>query len=164
MFFPFAVHELAVVNGSLSRLTAAFQRAGRRSSPGVRINQVLEKKMNGSKNHFRVSMEAMGLGLAALIALSGRAIAGGTADKRQNQKGSVSKSKKVSIGFAALNGSKPVTCGKQITDLGNTSRSAQLSDLRFYVSEVQLLKKGGGAVNVKLPTGSKWSYTKGKAA
>ena len=164
MFFPFAVHELAVVNGSLSRLTAAFQRAGRRSSPGVRINQVLEKKMNGSKNRFRVTIAAIAFGLAALIALPGMANAHGNADKSQNQKRSVSKSKKVSIGFAALNGAKPVTCGRQITDLGNTSRSAQLSDLRFYVSEVQLLKKGGGAVNVKLPTGSKWSYTKGKAA
>lgn len=61
--------------GSCQRLTelrptaTAFKRASRRSSPGVRINQVLEKKMNGSKNHFRVTIATIAFGLAALIAL-----------------------------------------------------------------------------------------------
>ena len=161
MFFPFAVHELTAVNGSSSRLNAAFQRAGRRSSPGPRINQVLEKTMNGSKNHFRTIVAAIAFGLAAL-AVPGMANAHSNGEP--NKKRAESSSQKVSIGFAALNGAKPVSCGRQITDLGTTSRSAQLNDLRFYVSGVQLLRKGGGAVSVKLPNGSKWSYTKGKAA
>ncbi|MGE0066372.1 MAG: MbnP family copper-binding protein [Solirubrobacterales bacterium] len=71
---------------------------------------------------------------------------------------------KVAIDFAAVNGSKPVSCGKPIAGLGTTSRTAKLTDLRFYVSGVQLLRKGGGAVNVELPASSKWSYTKGEAA
>ena len=71
---------------------------------------------------------------------------------------------KVAINFAALNGSKPVTCTKPITGLGTTSRTARLTDLRFYVSGVQLLRKGGGAATVELASGSKWSYAKGNEA
>lgn len=70
---------------------------------------------------------------------------------------------KVAIGFTAVNGDKPVSCAKPITGLGTTSRTAKLTDLRFYVSGVQLLRKGGGAVDVELPK-SKWSYTKGDEA
>jgi uncharacterized repeat protein (TIGR04052 family) len=71
---------------------------------------------------------------------------------------------KVAIDFAAVNGSKPVTCGKPITGLGTASTTAQLTDLRFYVSQVQLLKKGGGAVDLTPPADSGWSYAKGDAA
>lgn len=70
---------------------------------------------------------------------------------------------KVAIDFTALNGSKQVSCAKPIAGLGTTSRTAELTDLRFYVSGVQLLRRGGGAVSVELPN-SKWSYAKGKAA
>ncbi len=124
------------------------------NGPPVRDNQVLEKTMNGSMKHLRASVTALALGLAALITLPGLANADGGHQHRQ----------KVAIGFAAINGAKPVTCGKSITGLGTTDRSAQLNDLRFYVSGVQLLRKGGGAVSVKLPTGSKWSYSKGNVA
>ena len=110
--------------------------------------------MKDSIKGFRTVIAAVSLGLVALLALPGFA-----QDHAGHHEG-----QKVAISFAALNGAKPVSCGKAITGLGTTARSAQLNDLRFYVSGVQLLRKGGGAVNVKLPTGSKWSYTKGKAA
>jgi uncharacterized repeat protein (TIGR04052 family) len=77
--------------------------------------------------------------------------------------GKKNKTQNVAIGFKALNGTTAVSCGKPITDLGTTSRTAKLADLRFYVSDVRLLRKGGGSVKVKLPK-SKWSYTKGNAA
>ncbi|MFN8218366.1 MAG: metallo-mystery pair system four-Cys motif protein [Solirubrobacterales bacterium] len=75
-----------------------------------------------------------------------------------------STSQRVAIGFAAVNGGKPVSCGKPITGLGTSARTARLTDLRFYVSGVQLLRRGGGAVNVTPPANSKWSYAKGKDA
>ena len=84
--------------------------------------------------------------------------------KRGKAQSSKQATKKVAINFAAFAGKTPVSCRKPIRGLGTTSRSANLTDLRFYVSDVQLLRKGGGAVSVKLPAGSKWSYTKGKAA
>jgi uncharacterized repeat protein (TIGR04052 family) len=71
---------------------------------------------------------------------------------------------KVAIQFAAVAGTKPVSCGKPIPGLGTTSRTAQLSDLRFYVTDVQLLKKGGGVVDVTPPANSEWSYSKDGAA
>lgn len=70
---------------------------------------------------------------------------------------------KVSIAFAAVNGGKPVSCARPIAGLGTSSRSAKLTDLRFYVSDVQLLRKGGGAVDVELPASSRWSYADGDA-
>jgi len=90
---------------------------------------------------------------------------------KKSQKGSRAKAlrstqkpQKVAIEFAALNGGKPVSCSKPIANLGTSSRTARLTDLRFYVSEVQLLRKGGGVVDVELPANSEWSYAKGVAA
>lgn len=119
-----------------------------------------------STNHFRA---IVALGLMALVALPGLANAHSGHDHSQKQakkskKAKKSKIQKVRIGFTALNGSQKVTCAKPIAGLGTTSRSAKLHDLRFYVSGVQLLKRGGGAVKVKLSKGSKWSYTKGNSA
>ncbi|OJU83730.1 MAG: metallo-mystery pair system four-Cys motif protein [Solirubrobacterales bacterium 70-9] len=72
--------------------------------------------------------------------------------------------RKVSIDFAAVAGSKPVTCGKPITGLGTASTTAQLTDLRFYVTDVKLLRKGGGSVPLTPLADSQWSYSKGDAA
>lgn len=114
-----------------------------------------------SNNHFRLILGPVVLGLIGLVSMPALAGAHGVADQGKHR--AKARTQKVAIGFAALNGKERVSCAKTITGLGATSRSAQLNDLRFYVSGVQLLRKGGGAVNVKLPTGSKWSYTRGKA-
>jgi uncharacterized repeat protein (TIGR04052 family) len=71
---------------------------------------------------------------------------------------------KVAIEFTAIAGKAPVSCARPISGLGTSSRTANLTDLRFYVSDVQLLRKGGGAVNVTLPANSQWSTTQGDAA
>lgn len=117
--------------------------------------------MNRSRR-FPLSVAAIVLGLIALIGLP--VTAGAHTSHGQAAKKLKAKSQKVSIGFTAVNGNQPVSCSKPITGLGTTSRSAKLTDLRFYVSGVRLLRKGGGAVRVKLPNGSKWSYTRGGAA
>jgi AZL_007920/MXAN_0976 family protein len=125
-------------------------------------NQGLENNMR-SMNHFRAIVVSVALGLVALVALPG--IAGAQQGHKHKQKQSkVKRTQKVAIGFTALKGGKRVSCGQPITDLGTTSRTARLTDLRFYVSGVRLLRRGGGAVKVKLAKGSKWSYTKGKSA
>lgn len=71
---------------------------------------------------------------------------------------------KVAIEFAAVAGKAPVSCAQTIAGLGTSARTARLTDLRFYVSRVQLLRRGGGAVDVELLAGSRWSYAKGEAA
>jgi uncharacterized repeat protein (TIGR04052 family) len=71
---------------------------------------------------------------------------------------------KVSIEFAAVAGSRPVSCGKPIVGLGMNRRTARLTDLRFYVTDVKLLRKGGGSVALTPPANSEWSYSKGGAA
>ena len=60
----------------------------------------------------------------------------------------------VDLKFAAVAGDQPVACGKTIPGLGMTSASAQLKDLRFYVSDVKLLRSDGKAVPVKLRSSS----------
>jgi uncharacterized repeat protein (TIGR04052 family) len=122
----------------------------------VIVDEQLENNMKSSKKLGAI-FAALALGLVGLIALPVTANAHGGHAKK-------SKTQKVAIGFKAVNGNTPVSCSKPITGLGTTSRTAKLTDLRFYVSGVQLLRKGGGAVRVKLQGGSKWSYTKGKDA
>ncbi|SFF19340.1 MbnP family copper-binding protein [Paracidovorax wautersii] len=56
----------------------------------------------------------------------------------------------VAITFAAQAGSQAVKCGTPITGLGTGRVSADLHDLRFYVSNVALLNDKGEAVPVTL--------------
>ncbi|MGD9695108.1 MAG: MbnP family copper-binding protein [Thermoleophilia bacterium] len=60
----------------------------------------------------------------------------------------------VSIRFAAVNGSAPVSCATPIAGLGTSSATAALQDLRFYVSNVRLVRANGTSVPLK-PAGSK---------
>lgn len=119
-----------------------------------------------SINHKGYALATFAFAVLGLIALPGFAGAhGGSHKPEKPAKQKVQKkTQKVSIGFTALNGSSRVSCAKPISGLGTTGRSAKLNDLRFYVSGMQLLRKGGGAVNVKLPKNSKWNYTKGNSA
>lgn len=62
--------------------------------------------------------------------------------------------KHVDLKFAAMAGKQPVACGTAIPGLGMASQSAQLADLRFYVSGVALIRGDGKAVPVKLRASS----------
>ena len=128
------------------------------------------------RNRGRAVAVGVAVGLVGLLALPALAAAHTTTNTPTEQKGASKKSKnknkakkrkgrqKVSIQFAGVAGKTPVSCGKPISGLGTTSRTAQLTDLRFYVSNVQLLRKGGGKVAVKLGSDSPWRVTRGKAA
>lgn len=67
----------------------------------------------------------------------------------------------VSLQFAAVAGTTPVSCGTTITGLGSSSQSAQVQDLRFYISDVQLLKEDGSTTPLTLSTTDNNNYTDG---
>ncbi len=69
------------------------------------------------------------------------------------------KSKPVDIEFAARAGTTPVGCGTAIPGLGSTAQSAQLKDLRFYVSEVALVTRTGRNVPVKIAAAAPFRTT-----
>lgn len=68
----------------------------------------------------------------------------------------------VSIQFGAVAGAAntPVACGSTIAGLGTTAASGLLSDLRFYLTDIQLVNDKGVAVPVTL-TANAWQYTSG---
>jgi uncharacterized repeat protein (TIGR04052 family) len=70
---------------------------------------------------------------------------------------------KVDIRFAAVAGNAPVACGQAIEGLGTTTRPAQLTDLRFFVSDVKLIRRDGRAVAVKLGKDSAYRVTDGRS-
>ncbi len=56
----------------------------------------------------------------------------------------------LTIPFTAVNGTTPVSCGTPITGLGTTAATAQLRDMRFYISNVRLVRSNGSSVMLKL--------------
>ncbi|MDA0182207.1 metallo-mystery pair system four-Cys motif protein [Solirubrobacter phytolaccae] len=72
----------------------------------------------------------------------------------------VAKDQKVDIRFAGVAGDEPVACGTPIEGLGTTAQAAQLQDLRFFVSEVALITRGGKAVPLKLAKNSAYRVTR----
>lgn len=68
--------------------------------------------------------------------------------------------KLVSINFTALNGSTPVRCGTRLTAVGSTAVAADITDLRFYITNLALINDMGVAVPVKLDSNS-WQLTQG---
>ena len=66
----------------------------------------------------------------------------------------------VDLAFSAVAGNRPVTCGSPITGLGSTARTAVLSDLRFYATDVKLITRSGRAVPVKLDRDSAFQVTR----
>lgn len=58
--------------------------------------------------------------------------------------GGDSEPKSVTIEFAAVAGTTPIDCSSNLADLGTTNATGTVKDLRFYISNVKLLKRGGG--------------------
>lgn len=91
--------------------------------------------------------------IAAGCALAGTATAHGDHHHTTTQK--------VTLRFVAVAGSTPVTCGTPITGLGTGSTDAQLQDLRFYVSNVLLVRTNGTTVPLTLATSSRFNLARG---
>jgi uncharacterized repeat protein (TIGR04052 family) len=66
----------------------------------------------------------------------------------------------VSIEFAAVAGANntPVQCGRPISSVGRVPVNAQLTDLRFYLTDVQLVNDKGVAVPVVLAK-NEWQHS-----
>lgn len=67
----------------------------------------------------------------------------------------------VEVNFAAMSGTDPITCASTLTALGTTSASGALKDLRFYISNVKLVKADGAEVALTLPANDDWNATLG---
>ena len=78
--------------------------------------------------------------------------------------GSDNTPKSISIDFAAMTGSTPITCTSSLSDLGTTNAGGTLSDLRFYVSNVKLVKPDGSTAPLTLDATDNFNATKGSDA
>ena len=64
----------------------------------------------------------------------------------------------VRLRFAAYAGPNPLSCGGVVPGLGVTGKSAQLQDLRFYISNVQLIRSDGSTVALSLASTDNNNY------
>lgn len=67
----------------------------------------------------------------------------------------------VRLSFAAVAGDTPVRCGVPVSGLGSTGATAAVADLRFYISEVRLLRRDGTSVPLRLKT-TAYQHTSGQ--
>lgn len=67
----------------------------------------------------------------------------------------------VSIRFTATQGTRPIRCGTPLTGIGTTKAATRLRDMRFYVSNVRLVRKNGSSVKVQLRRNDQWNLTRG---
>lgn len=96
------------------------------------------------------------------LTLQGQAsLTGVTTSLEQRAEEIKTNAKAVAIDFAALAGDTPVACGQDIGGLGTTGATGQLSDLRFYISNVKLVKQNGTEVPVALGANTDWNATSG---
>lgn len=98
--------------------------------------------------------------LALLVAACGGGSNDDTANKNTNTLPVVVTTKDVAIQFAAQANGADVKCGtvNTMTNLGLTKKTAQLQDLRFYISEVNLINSKGEAVPVTLTKNTNQNY------
>lgn len=98
--------------------------------------------------------------LALLVAACGGGSNDDTANKNTNTLPVVVTTKDVAIQFAAQANGADVKCGtvNTMTNLGLTKKTAQLQDLRFYISEVNLINSKGEAVPVTLKNNDFQNY------
>ncbi|MCB0882886.1 MAG: metallo-mystery pair system four-Cys motif protein [Thermoleophilia bacterium] len=85
--------------------------------------------------------------------LAGAAIAASLAAAAPAVAATKPKTMPVEIRFAAVAGTTPVSCASEIPGLGTTNAAARLEDLRFFVSNVRMVRANGTSAAVKL-TGS----------
>lgn len=67
----------------------------------------------------------------------------------------------VAIRFTATQGTRPVTCGTVLRGLGTTKATSRPLDLRFYVSNVRMVRRNGSSVKLKLTRNDQWNLTRG---
>lgn len=108
----------------------------------------MKRSMNARGRRFA----GIGIGLAAALAL--------TAPHAGAHAGHV-KTRSVNIEFAAVNGTTPVSCATPLTGIGTGQVTAALKDLRFYISNVRMVRADGRAVPVTLTGNRDYNVTVG---
>ncbi len=101
--------------------------------------------MTYSSNNSLIKRSALALALPIALTACGGGGGGGDAATP-----TPTGPQRIAIDFAAKAGTQDVACGTPITGLGNGKVSAELHDLRFYVSNVALLNDKDEAVAVTL--------------
>ena len=94
----------------------------------------------------------MTLGALSVCAIAALSACGG---------GGSSGPKAVTIDFAAVAGSTAINCASTVTNLGTTNAQGTLSDLRFYVSNVKLVKADGSTQALTLDKTDDFNATLG---
>lgn len=70
----------------------------------------------------------------------------------------------IDIQFAAVAGAQAVDCSSNLTNLGTGNASGGLKDMRFYISDVKLVRADGVDVPLTLGANSNWNVTQGDSA
>lgn len=96
------------------------------------------------------------LPVSALTLISGLALSGCGGSDRAPATGTPGQSQPVRIEFAAYAGANPIGCNQPLV-LGSQNSPAQLQDLRFYISEVRLIRADEVEVPVTLDH-TAWQY------
>ena len=104
-----------------------------------------------------VRFRALALAVAATASLGASAAVAAPAKAKQAKPAT----QVVRINFQAVSGTTPVTCGTPITGLGTTNATAQLKDLRFYISNVRMMRANGTTAPLKLLKDDTYNYTQG---
>jgi uncharacterized repeat protein (TIGR04052 family) len=74
------------------------------------------------------------------------------------QQSDVLPKEKISIAFTAKVGGLPFSCHETYSDIGLSHSKVKMSDLRFYVSNVELVSTSGEAVPLELDQDGIWQY------
>jgi uncharacterized repeat protein (TIGR04052 family) len=64
----------------------------------------------------------------------------------------------VELRFAARVGEQAAACGESFEGIGSAETTIEISDLRFYVSNIHLITEDGDAVEVELDQASIWQH------
>lgn len=104
----------------------------------------------------KMMMKKMYQGVLVASAVCGLSACGGSSNDGANSGVVAPKTQDVSIDFAVKAGSTPVNCGTAITALGSSKATAQLQDLRFYVSDVHLITADDKEVPLTLSNDRQW--------
>ncbi|MBN8488715.1 MAG: metallo-mystery pair system four-Cys motif protein [Burkholderiales bacterium] len=107
------------------------------------------------RSFFRSRRPLTALGALTLASLAALSACGGGGDDTPDATA-------VTIRFAAVAGDQAIRCGTALSGLGTTSASGSLSDLRFYIANVRLLKADGSETPLVLSNpNDNYNATKG---
>ncbi len=67
----------------------------------------------------------------------------------------------VTVRFTATQGTRPIRCGTTLTGVGTTKATTRLLDMRFYISNVRLVRKNGSSVKLRLSHDDRWNLSRG---